>query len=411
MRGLAALRGPARAVRQPLGASCVRQLAMGSSFFREPLLYTPGPLTTSLKVKQSMLRDIGSRDPDMIRIVQEIRDGLLELAGVSQTGGWECVLMQGSGTFAVEGTVSSVVPPPEQGGRILVVSNGAYGKRMADMCRIHGINHVLMHYSETEAPTAADVISALERHGGNFTHVGIIHHETTAGTLNPVEEIGAAIRQYNPEISYIVDSMSGFGAYPVDLEAGNVSYIVSSANKNIEGVPGFAFGICRKEKLVSEGDNARTLSLDMKANWAGLENGGQFRFTPPTHALMAFHTGAPPRLLAPYLCSHNASFGVMFVPRTTQEHSLVPRCLAVAILPLNLLDRVPLSIQRWLRSWKRAASPRVLLATRQTPRSCSPGWRSSASAPISHQISRAASSAPSVSPLPPQSVPWRLHSR
>ena len=297
MRGLSVLRGGSvRAVRAPLGASCLRQFAMGSSFYREPLLYTPGPLTTSLKVKQSMLRDIGSRDPDMIRIVQEIRDGLLELAGVSQESGWECVLMQGSGTFAVEGTVSSVVPPPDQGGRILVVSNGAYGKRMADMCRIHNIDHVMIHYSETEAPTASDVISALERHGGNFSHVGIIHHETTAGTLNPVEEIGAAIKQYDPNISYIVDSMSGFGAYPVDLEAGNVSYIVSSANKNIEGVPGFAFGICRKDKLVSEGDNARSLSLDMKANWAGLENGGQFRFTPPTHALMAFHTGALSRV-------------------------------------------------------------------------------------------------------------------
>ena len=293
MRGLAVLRsGSGRAVRTPLGSSCMRQFAMGSSFYREPLLYTPGPLTTSLKVKQSMLRDIGSRDPDMIRIIQEIRDGLLELAGVSQQSGWECVLMQGSGTFAVEGTVSSVVPPPDQGGRILVVSNGAYGKRMADMCRIHNIDHVMIHYSETEAPTASDVIDALKRHGGNFTHVGIIHHETTAGTLNPVEEIGAAIKLYDPKISYIVDSMSGFGAYPVDLEAGNVSYIVSSANKNIEGVPGFAFGICRKDKLVSEGDNARSLSLDMKANWAGLENGGQFRFTPPTHALMAFHTGA-----------------------------------------------------------------------------------------------------------------------
>jgi 2-aminoethylphosphonate-pyruvate transaminase len=293
MRGLSAIRGPLRAA--PFSPQLARrQLAMGSSFYREPLLYTPGPLTTSLKVKQSMLRDIGSRDPDMIRIVQEIRDGLLELGGVSQEAGWECVLMQGSGTFAVEGIVSSVVPPPEAGGRILVVSNGAYGKRMADMCRIHGIDHVMIHYSETEAPSAADVVSALERHGGNFTHVGIIHHETTAGTLNPVEEIGAAIRDYDPSISYIVDSMSGFGAYPVDLEAGNVSYIVSSANKNIEGVPGFAFGLCRKDKLVSEGDNARTLALDMKANWAGLENGGQFRFTPPTHALMAFHTGTCP---------------------------------------------------------------------------------------------------------------------
>lgn len=177
--------GPLRAgrllQRSAAAPPMIRHLsAMGPATFREPLLYTPGPLTTSLAVKQTMLRDIGSRDPDMIRIVQEIRDGLLKLGGVSQESGWECVLMQGSGTFAVEGIVSSVVPPPvrfhsiisfrltplisfffglishepsrlisagqngckqEAGGKILVVSNGAYGKRMADMCHIHGIDY------------------------------------------------------------------------------------------------------------------------------------------------------------------------------------------------------------------------------------------------------------------------------
>ena len=251
------------------------------------LLLTPGPLTTSLGVKQAMLRDLGSRDQQMIDVVQGVRHGLLEMAGVSQAEGYECVLLQGSGTFTVEGVVSSVVPPPEKGGKMLVVSNGAYGLRMAKMCEIHGIDHAVLDYDETESPSADDVVAALQ--GGGFSHVGVIHHETTAGTLNDVESIGAAIRDLDPDITFIVDSMSGFGAYPLDLQAGNVHYVVSSANKNIEGVPGFAFAICRKDKLVGEGDNARTLSLDIKANWMGLENGGQFRFTPPTHALLAFH--------------------------------------------------------------------------------------------------------------------------
>jgi 2-aminoethylphosphonate-pyruvate transaminase len=254
---------------------------------RDSLLFTPGPLTTSLTVKQAMLVDLGSRDQKMITVVQEIRDGLLSMADVSQAAGYECVLMQGSGTFAVEGVVSSVVPGPESGGKMLVVSNGAYGVRMGKMCDLHGIDHKVLQYAETAAPSAADVTAALAE--GGYTHVGVIHHETTAGTLNPVEEIGAAIRDYDPQITFIVDSMSGFGAYPLDLEQGNIHYLVSSANKNIEGVPGFAFAICRKDKLVEEGVNARTLSLDMKANWEGLENGGQFRFTPPTHALLAFH--------------------------------------------------------------------------------------------------------------------------
>jgi len=139
---------------------------------------------------------------------------------------------------------------------------------------------------ETETVTPADIVEALSKH--KYTHVGLIHHETTAGSLNPIPEIGQAIREHDPQISFIVDSMSGFGAYGVDLEAANVAYLVSSANKNIEGVPGFAFALCRRERLEVEGLNARSLSLDLLSQWQGLENNGQFRFTPPCHALLAF---------------------------------------------------------------------------------------------------------------------------
>ena len=201
--------------------------------------------------------------------------------------GYDSVLMQGSGTFSVEGVVSTVVPPPSKGGKMLVVSNGAYGLRMGKMCEIHGIDHKVLKYDDNQKPTASEVVAALK--GGAFTHVGIIHHETTAGLLNPVEAIGVAINAFDPKITFIVDSMSGFGAYPLDLEKSHIHYMVSSANKNIEGVPGFAFAVFKKDKLVTEGVHARTLSLDMKANWEGLEANGQFRFTPPTHALLAFH--------------------------------------------------------------------------------------------------------------------------
>eukprot|EP00656_Telonema_subtile_P029241 TRINITY_DN32402_c0_g1_i1.p1 TRINITY_DN32402_c0_g1~~TRINITY_DN32402_c0_g1_i1.p1 ORF type:complete len:446 (+),score=139.77 TRINITY_DN32402_c0_g1_i1:129-1466(+) len=253
---------------------------------REPLLFTPGPLTTSASVKQAMLVDIGSRDDRMIQVILDIRNKLLEMAGVSQADGWECVLVQGSGTMCVESVVSSCVPPPEQGGRLLVAANGAYGVRMAKMAEMCGIAVDVISYDETETVKPADVVAALQQH--KYTHVGVIHHETTAGSLNPVEAIGQAIREHDPEISFFVDSMSGFGAYGVDLEAANVSYLVSSANKNIEGVPGFAFALCRKHKLEAEGVHARSLSLDLLAQWSGLENNGQFRFTPPCHALLAF---------------------------------------------------------------------------------------------------------------------------
>jgi len=256
---------------------------------REPALYTPGPLTTSISVKQAMLRDLGSRDTSMVAIIREIREHLLSMASVSQEAGYECVIQQGSGTFVVESVVGSVVPPPDKGGRILVVSNGAYGLRMAKMCQMYGIDHELLHYGETEAPTVEDVLARLRDHGGRrYSHVGIVHHETTAGTLNPIEAIGKGIRDFDPEISFIVDSMSGFGAYSVDMPAAGVHYLVSSANKNIEGVPGFGFVLCNRERLQREGVHARSLSLDLLGQWQGMQANGQFRFTPPTHSLLAF---------------------------------------------------------------------------------------------------------------------------
>jgi 2-aminoethylphosphonate-pyruvate transaminase len=232
-----------------------------------------------------MLVDIGSRDARMVAVIQEIRDLLLEMAGVSQAKGWECVLVQGSGTMVVESVVNTVVPGRCAGGRLLVASNGAYGLRMAKMAEMYGIDVDVVQYDETHRVVASDISAALKKK--RYTHVGCIHHETTAGTLNPIEEIGAAIRTTNPEVEFFVDSMSGFGCYDLDLERSNVSYLVSSANKNIEGVPGFAFALCRRTAL-ERGIHARSLSLDLLAQWKGLEANGQFRFTPPCHALLAF---------------------------------------------------------------------------------------------------------------------------
>lgn len=256
---------------------------------REPALFTPGPLTTSLAVKMAMLRDLGSRDKSMVAITREIRERLLRIAGVSKEAGFEAILQQGSGTFVVESVVSSVVPPPSQGGRILVVANGAYGFRMAKICKLCGIDHELLQYDEVSAPTVEDVLGRLRDNGGRrYSHVGVIHHETTAGTLNPIESIGRAIREFDEDISFIVDSMSGFGAYSLDLQAANIHYIVSSANKNLEGVPGFGFIVCNRERLQTEGVNARSVSLNILDQWQAMEGNGQFRFTPPTHSLLAF---------------------------------------------------------------------------------------------------------------------------
>jgi 2-aminoethylphosphonate-pyruvate transaminase len=216
------------------------------------------------------------------------------------------VIMQGSGTFGVESVLSSSVPA--SGGKVIIFSNGSYGDRMAKMCIVHRIPHVVVRISERLPVLVPDVEKALAAHA-DATHVAIVHHETTAGVLNPIADIGRALRVVRPDITYIVDSMSAFGAYPVDMAAGGahetVDFLVSSSNKCIEGVPGFSYSICSAKALAACEGRARSLALDLFEQAAVLRKTRQFRFTPPTHALLAFRQalrehkeggGAPGRL-------------------------------------------------------------------------------------------------------------------
>lgn len=249
---------------------------------RDKTLFTPGPLTTSLSVKLGMLRDLGSRDAEFIESVRQVRDGLLRLGGVSKEVGFETVLMQGSGTFGVESVIGSTLP---ENGKLLVVINGAYGERIAKMAQVLRIDTAVLRSSESSTPDVAKVRETLETDDA-ITHVAIVHCETTTGIINPVEEVGREVHASGR--TYIVDAMSSFGAVPIDLEAAAVDFLVSSANKCIEGVPGFSFAICRRDALEACKGRARSLSLDLHAQWAGLESNGQFRFTPPTHTILAF---------------------------------------------------------------------------------------------------------------------------
>lgn len=248
----------------------------------DKLLFTPGPLTTSLTVKQAMLHDAGSRDPQFIALVRSIRERLLQLGGVRRDTGYEAILMQGSGTFGVEAVISSVLP---RDGKLLVIINGAYGERTATMAARHNIATTLLRWDENQLPDLATIDQALESDPA-ITHVAVVHCETTAGILNPVARIGEIVKRHGRE--FIVDAMSSFGAIPLQLAEAGIDYLISSANKCIEGVPGFAFVLARREALLKTAGGARTLSLDLLAQWQGLEKDGQFRFTPPTHALLAF---------------------------------------------------------------------------------------------------------------------------
>jgi 2-aminoethylphosphonate-pyruvate transaminase len=242
------------------------------------LLFTPGPLTTSRTVKEAMLRDLGSRDGEFLAIVGEIRERLLRLGGCSRPD-YECVLMQGSGTFAIESVLSSTIP---RDGKLLVLINGAYGRRIAQIARVLAIPVEIVEVPETRHVTAKD----FSVHPG-ITHVAVVHCETTTGILNPIKEIGAAVSAAGA--SFFVDAMSSFGAMPINLADCSIDYLVSSANKCIEGVPGFGFILARREALLATEGYARSVSLDLLAQLKGLEKDGQFRFTPPTHVLLGFH--------------------------------------------------------------------------------------------------------------------------
>ena len=249
---------------------------------RDKLLFTPGPLTTSLTVKQAALRDLGSRDQEFTAMVRNIRRKLLELGGVADRG-FEAILMQGSGTFAIDSVLSSTVPPD---GRVLAVINGAYGRRIAQIAQTLKIPVTELSCPEDQRPDEERLGQALEA-DPSITHVAVVHSETSTGMINPVREIGETVKHFNR--IYFVDAMSSFGGMPLNLLDCRIDYLVSSANKCIEGIPGFAFVLAQREALLATAGFARSVSLDLLAQWKGLEADGQFRFTPPTHALLAFH--------------------------------------------------------------------------------------------------------------------------
>lgn len=250
--------------------------------WKDKPLFTPGPLTTSRTVKQAMLRDLGSRDFEFIEIVRDIRQRLLELGGVADSG-YEAIIVQGSGTFSLEAVVSSTIPLD---GKLLVIINGAYGRRIAQIARVLKIDVAVLNYPENRKPDLQE-IKAILAADGSIALVAVVHCETTTGIINPVKEIGAIVKEFGRR--YFVDAMSSFGAVPLNLAECGIDYLVSSANKCIEGVPGFAIVLAKRDALLETEGYARSLSLDLLAQWRQLDADGQFRFTPPTHTLLAFH--------------------------------------------------------------------------------------------------------------------------
>ncbi|MEO6985926.1 MAG: 2-aminoethylphosphonate--pyruvate transaminase [Paralcaligenes sp.] len=247
----------------------------------DPFLLTPGPLTTSRTVKAAMVHDWGSRDANFIAINKAVLTRLCEIANGGDD--YVTVPMQGSGTFAVEAMLTSFVPPA---GKVLVLINGAYGRRAKRILDIAG-RETVVHETGEDTPPDLKEVEAILKATPSITHVFTIHCETTSGILNPIVQIGALAAKYGK--GYLIDSMSAFGALPLDARALHVDALAASSNKCIEGVPGLGFVVCRREALTRTKGNATTLVLDLHDQWANFEKTGQYRFTPPIHVIVAFH--------------------------------------------------------------------------------------------------------------------------
>ena len=250
------------------------------------LLLTPGPLTTTPTVKSAMLRDWCTWDDDYNGLVRQMRVDLVRL-GTSRPEEYTCVPMQGSGTFAVESVIGSVIP--RKNAKLLVMSNGAYGERMARIAGVLSMPFTEERYEETRPCDAANLDELLKL-DKTVTHVAVVHCETTTGILNDVKAIGAVVKKHKK--TFIVDAMSSFGGIPIDMKELGIDFLVSSANKCIQGVPGFGFVLARRSEMELCRGRARSLSLDLYDQWFEMEKGheknGKWRFTSPTHVVRAF---------------------------------------------------------------------------------------------------------------------------
>jgi 2-aminoethylphosphonate-pyruvate transaminase len=247
----------------------------------DPLLLTPGPLTTSKTVKQVMVHDWGSRDATFIGINQSVLTRLPKI--VNGGDDFVTVPMQGSGTFAVEAMLTTFVP---RNGKLLLLINGAYGHRAKKICDIAG-RATTVHETAEDTPPDLTAVETLLKNDKAITHVFAVQCETTSGILNPIAAIAELAQRHGKRL--LVDAMSAFGALPLDAQHVQFDAVAASSNKCIEGVPGLGFVICRKSALEATRGNATTLVLDLHDQWANFVKTGQYRFTPPIHVIVAFH--------------------------------------------------------------------------------------------------------------------------
>jgi 2-aminoethylphosphonate-pyruvate transaminase len=246
----------------------------------DPILLTPGPLTTSLATKQAMLRDWGSWDAAFNAMTASICKDVVGVVNGAATH--VCVPLQGSGTFAVEAALANLVP---RDGKVLVPDNGAYCARILKILKYLGREHGSIELGE-DKPVSAAMLEGAFKMDPRITHVAQVHCETGTGILNPLPEIAAVCARHGKLL--IVDAMSSFGAIEIDVAKHPVEAVIAASGKCIEGAPGMGFVIARQKALENCQGNSHSLAMDLHDQWTYMQRTGQWRFTPPTHVVAAF---------------------------------------------------------------------------------------------------------------------------
>ncbi|MBN1080163.1 2-aminoethylphosphonate--pyruvate transaminase [Pseudomonas sp. 1079] len=246
-----------------------------------PILLTPGPLTTSNRTRQAMMTDWGSWDDRFNQLTASVCSQLLAILNGADSH--HCVPLQGSGTFAVEAAIGTLVP---RNGKVLVLINGAYGKRLAKICEVLGREFSTFETAEDEPTTAADVDRLLHADSA-ITHVALIHCETSTGILNPLPQIAEVVKRHGKRL--VIDAMSSFGALPIDAREIPFDALIAASGKCLEGVPGMGFVFAEKHALAAAQGNCHSLAMDLFDQHSYMTKTGQWRFTPPTHVVAALH--------------------------------------------------------------------------------------------------------------------------
>jgi 2-aminoethylphosphonate-pyruvate transaminase len=245
----------------------------------DPILLTPGPLTTSTRTKQAMLHDWGSWDADFNAITARVRESLVRIIHGEATH--ECVPLQGSGTFAVEAAIGTLVP---RAGHVLVPLNGAYCQRIAKICKILGRRLSTIEYGEDQRVRAEDIAQRLGA-DASITHVALVHCETSTGILNPLQEVAEVVARHGRGL--IIDAMSTFGALEIDARTTPFDGLIAASGKCLEGVPGIGFVLARRAVLEKSEGVSHSLAMDLHDQWVYMTRTTQWRYTPPTHVVAA----------------------------------------------------------------------------------------------------------------------------